>query len=181
MTHYFAAIPVPFERVAEQLDKTDKRYHLSANYKVIPHPADLHVTLLFFGALTSCELRGVKQTMSDLASGTQKFQLSINGISFFGNPSGPRVVYLSVDVQSDLNYLNRQLSNRLEPSLHRSFPKTFTPHVTLAKKRKDTPSIVIEKETFKPIVLEISKIVLYSIDPTTSPKYSPETTFPFIE
>lgn len=179
MTHYFAAIHVPFELVNEKLTATSVHYDLPSHYKVIPHPEDLHVTLLFFGGLSHFQLALVKQEMQILAASTDIFTISLNGVSFFGNPAGPRVVYLSVQQSFQLNGLYQQLSERLESVLQKPATSDYTPHITIAKKKKDKFSIPIEQEQFEPLALDVSGMILYSIDPTKSPKYSPEYTFSF--
>ncbi|WP_025786261.1 RNA 2',3'-cyclic phosphodiesterase [Sporosarcina sp. D27] len=179
MTHYFAAIPIPFELVNEKLTATSLHYDLPSHYKVIPHPDDLHVTLLFFGGLNSSQLALVKQEMQLVATSTDTFSIALNGISFFGNPAGPRVVYLSVQQNCQLNGLYQHLSDRLESILQKPATLGYTPHVTIAKKKKDDRSVPIEQEQFEPLALDVSEVILYSIAPTKSPKYSPEYTFSF--
>ncbi|MCM3757601.1 RNA 2',3'-cyclic phosphodiesterase [Sporosarcina aquimarina] len=179
MTHYFAAIYVPFELVKEKLTASSLQYDLPTHYKVIPHPDDLHITLLFFGGLNRSQLALVKQEMQLVATSTETFSIALNGISFFGNPAGPRVVYFSVQQSCQLNKLYQQLSERLESILQKPATLGYTPHVTIAKKKKDDRSLPIEQELFEPLALDVSEIILYSIDPTKSPKYSPEYTFSF--
>lgn len=177
MTHYFAAIPVPYNLVDEKLTAFSLHYDLPAHYKVIPHPNDLHVTLLFFGGLNRCQFELVKKEMADVASETDAFKAAIDGISFFGNPSGPRVVYLAVSNPPQLAGLYRELSKRLETVLQKPAAEDYTPHITIAKKKKDNVSVSITQERIEPLTFDISQIVLYSIDPSSSPKYSPECIF----
>lgn len=180
MTHYFAAIPVPFKLVQEKLTSCSLHYDLPTHYKVIPHQDDLHVTVLFFGGLNRSQLELVKQEMQKLAERTHAFTIAINGISFFGNPIGPRVVYLAVSNPPSLTGVYRELSKRLEKVLQKPASLDYTPHITIAKKKKDTNAVPIIQEQFEPLSLDVSGIILYSIDPAASPKYSPEFIFPFI-
>lgn len=179
MTHYFAAIPVPSELVAERIRNVSQQYGLSSHYKVIPHPEDLHITLLFFGALTPAQLALVKQEMQSVADQTDPFHIAIDGVSFFGNPSGPRVVYLSVQQIPQLTKLYRNLGERLQSVLQKPAPRDYTPHITIAKKKKDQSSVPIEQESFTPLSWAVPGMILYSIDPSASPKYSPECVFSF--
>lgn len=180
MTHYFAALPVPFELVKETIEESSRRLELSTHYKNIPHPDDLHITLLFFGALNRSQLELVKQEMKEVATNTPEFTVTINGLSYFGNPSGPRVVYLSVGDNLKLTALYRLLGERLKTILQKPISVDYTPHITIAKKRKETVPVTIEKERFDPLSLNTSEMVLYSIDPASSPKYSAVCTFPFV-
>lgn len=179
MTHYFAAISIPFELVKEKFTESSHQYELAFHYKVIPHPDDLHITLLFFGALTPSQLELVKQEMGDAATQTAEFALSINGISFFGNPSGPRVVYMSVQENPQLTGLYHILGERLKSILQKPAPVAYTPHITIAKKRKDAVPVSIHQQHFEPLTMKVSEMVLYSINPSSSPKYSPVSSFSF--
>lgn len=181
MTHYFAAIPIPFELVKEKITDSSHRFELTAHYKIIPHPDDLHITLLFFGALTPSQLELVQQEMGEAATKTYEFPLSINGVSFFGNPSGPRVVYLSVQENPQLTELYHLLGDRLESILQKPAPAAYTPHITIAKKRKDAVPVPIQQKHFEPLTMKVSEMVLYSIDPSSSPKYSPVNSFSFVD
>ncbi|REB06440.1 RNA 2',3'-cyclic phosphodiesterase [Sporosarcina sp. BI001-red] len=180
MTHYFAAISVPFDLVKEKITASSLHYELSTHYKVIPHPDDLHITLLFFGALNHTQLEFVKQEMHAIATNTDAFTIALNGVSSFGNPAGPRVVYLSAQPTLLLTELYQQLSKRLKSVLQKPASTAYTPHVTIAKKKKDNCSVPIEQEHFEPLTLDVSAMILYSITPTESPKYSPESTFSFV-
>ncbi|MGG0644862.1 RNA 2',3'-cyclic phosphodiesterase [Sporosarcina gallistercoris] len=179
MNHYFAAIPIPYELVKEKITESSHQYELAFHYKVIPHPDDLHITLLFFGALTPSQLELVQREMGEAATKTDEFTLSINGVSFFGNPSGPRVVYMSVQENPQLTELYHLLGERLESILQKPATIAYTPHITLAKKRKDTVPVPIQQEHFEPLAMNVSEMVLYSIDPSSSPKYSPVSSFSF--
>ncbi|MDW0110250.1 RNA 2',3'-cyclic phosphodiesterase [Sporosarcina aquimarina] len=179
MTHYFVAIPIPFGIVAEPLKKASAYYELSSHYKVIPHPDDLHITLLFFGALTPLQLDFVKQELEVIAKNTESFTVTIDGISFFGNPTGPRVVYLSVQPELQLAELYHALGKRLEFVLQKPASLEYTPHITIAKKKKDNNPHPIETEHFPPLLHSVKGITLFSIDPASSPKYRPAETFSF--
>lgn len=179
MTHYFVAIPIPYDTVREPLKKASAYYDLSSHYKVIPHPDDLHITLLFFGALTPLQLEFVKQELEGIAKNRASFTVTIDGLSYFGNPTGPRVVYLSVQPGLQLTELYQELGKRLEPILQKPASSEYIPHITIAKKKKENNTHPIKTGHFSPLLHSVKGITLFSIDSACSPKYQPVQTFSF--
>ena len=53
----------------------------------------------------------------------------------------------------------------------------FTPHVTIAKKRKTSDKVIIQKENFEPIEIPVQSFSLFSVHPEKSPKYESIETF----
>ena len=45
-----------------------QKYELDAAYKVIPHVEDLHITLLYLGALEEQHLPTIKKNLSEIAA-----------------------------------------------------------------------------------------------------------------
>ena len=89
--HYFIRIksPTTLEHV---LDSYKAKYQLTLEaYEVIPHPDDLHMTLLFIGAMTEKSLPSLVESLQMIADKTPAFTMQIDGLSYFGSPSGPRV------------------------------------------------------------------------------------------
>ena len=179
MTHYFVAIPIPYPLIEQRLAILHEQFALSTSYKVIPHPADYHITLLFFGPLTSPQLDFVKKELHHVAGQTNTFDLTLDGISFFGNPEGPRVVYLSVEPHLSLTQLVQQLGKRLESVLQKPMTSMYTPHVTIAKKKKEGVSIPVRSTSFPKMTHNVFGMTLFSIEPTQAPKYVSKCTFPF--
>ncbi|WP_251638316.1 RNA 2',3'-cyclic phosphodiesterase [Sporosarcina sp. NCCP-2716] len=179
MTHYFAAIPVPFQVVRSQLEDLFARYDFQGHYKAIPHHDDLHITLHFFGALTAEELKAVKQALRETAAGFAPMTLGIGGLSYFGNPAGPRVVYLSVDENRSLSELYTKSGEALADVLKKPLRQPYVPHVTIAKKTIDGRPLKIAKEQFPALHVSAGSVTLFRIEPSSSPKYIPEDVFPF--
>ncbi|MDS9471379.1 RNA 2',3'-cyclic phosphodiesterase [Sporosarcina pasteurii] len=174
--HYFIGIPIPTQ-VAKIAEEFQKEYSLHKTYKVLTHEEDLHVTLLYLGAVEEQQLPAVKNQLAEIAKKTASLSLSINGLSYFGAKNGPRVVYLAVSDNHSLTKLQREI-NATIPSLL-GMPKTdrFVPHVTIAKKRKTQESQIIEKQPFNPIDISVPSFSLFTIHPEKSPKYEAIATF----
>ena len=146
MHHYFIGIKAP-DSIEGLVLQYREKYRLSTAYKVIPHMEDLHITLLFIGALPEHQLPSLQETLAALADKHDEFHLAVDGLSFFGSPKGPRVVYLSVKPSNELNALQREVAAIGAEQLGIEPDNRFTPHITIAKKRKINGEFPIQKET----------------------------------
>ena len=106
--HYFIGIKIP-STLEDHVEGFKNKYQLQTAYKVIPHIEDLHVTLLYIGPLSEQHLPSLTDRLSDIAAGHTLFSLHINGLSYFGPSSGPRVVYLAVSESVELSPLQREI------------------------------------------------------------------------
>ncbi|WP_041075890.1 RNA 2',3'-cyclic phosphodiesterase [Bacillus sp. OxB-1] len=171
LQHYFIGIKTPASIVG-QVEKYLAKYQLPSQYKVIPHPEDLHITLLFLGDVDSQRLPAIRQQLSDIANNSSAFQLTVDGLSFFGSPKGPRVVYLSVSHPPELDALQQSVNTKITALLGKPLDNRFTPHITIAKKRKEgQPPLSLAKESFDPIPFLVTEFTLFTIHPQNSPKY----------
>ncbi|QUW21457.1 RNA 2',3'-cyclic phosphodiesterase [Sporosarcina sp. Marseille-Q4063] len=168
--HYFIGIksPTTLEHI---MDSYKAKYQLTEVYKVIPHPEDLHVTLLFIGAMSEQSLPSLIESLRMIADKTPVFNMQIDGLSFFGSPSGPRVVYLSIEENKALSALQKEIDETIAAQFNRPVSDRFTPHITIAKKRKTTKKLFIQKEKWEPIEVPVSSFALFTIHPHKSPKY----------
>lgn len=174
--HYFIGIKAPAS--SEGLVKQYKeKYGLSKAYKVIPHLDDLHITLLFIGALSEQKVAPLRETLSTLAENHSNFLLTVDGLSFFGSPRGPRVVYLSVQQSTELDALQNSVASIGAEQLGIEPDNRFTPHITIAKKRKINGDFPIQKETCTPLPFHVDGFSLFRIHPSTTPKYEAVQTF----
>src|SRR4051812_47679100 len=152
--HYFIGIKAPTS-IEEPVKQYTAKYSLSHAYKVIPHLVDLHITLLFIGALSEQKVAPLQETLSGLAAQHNDFLLQVDGLSFFGSPKGPRVVYLSVQQSNELNEVQRAVAVVGTEQLDIEADNRFTPHITIAKKRKNNGEFPIQKETCTPISFQV--------------------------
>ena len=168
--HYFIGIKIP-STLDNHVDGFKDKYELQTAYKVIPHVEDLHVTLLYIGAQSEQHLPLLTNKLSEIAASHTPFPMHINGLSYFGPFSGPRVVYLSVSESVELSTLQREIEITVAKQLDLSISDRFTPHVTIAKKRKSKDKLTIQKEVFAPIEVPVLSFSLFTIHPEKSPKY----------
>ena len=143
--HYFIGIKIP-SAFEDRIEDFKKKYELDTAYKVIPHIDDLHVTLLYLGAVEEQQLPIIKNGLSEIAVNHSSFSIHIDGLSYFGPSSGPRVVYLSVRESKELSPLQREIEITVAKQLDMPISDRFTPHVTIAKKRKTQDPVTIQKK-----------------------------------
>lgn len=169
-SHYFIGIKTPNSN-EDTVRFFREKYNLSTAYKAIPHMDDLHITLLFIGALPEGEIADLVQGLTTVASQQTAFNLSVSGLSYFGSPKGPRVVYLSVEPSTELDKLQQSIALIGRSDLGIESDKHFTPHITIAKKRKLTSDFAIPKESYAPIEFTVNGFSLFRIHPSETPKY----------
>ncbi|MCM3743765.1 RNA 2',3'-cyclic phosphodiesterase [Sporosarcina luteola] len=176
--HYFIGIKAPAS-IEETVKLYRDKYGLSNTYKVIPHLEDLHITLLFIGALPEEKVVPLKESLAALADNHSNFPLTVDGLSFFGSPKGPRVVYMSVQQSKALDALQQDVASIGAGQLGIELDNRFTPHITIAKKRKLHEESAIKKETCVPLPFHVNGFSLFRIHPSRTPKYEAVQTFPF--
>lgn len=168
--HYFIGINIP-PTFKDPIEMFKRKYQLETAYKVLPHAEDLHVTLLYLGAVSDELLPSLKADLSEIATRHSTFPMHVDGLSYFGASTGPRVVYLSVEESVALSTLQREIEHNFAQQLKRPISERFIPHVTIAKKRKTADDLVIQKEKFQPIEVPVQSFELFAVHPVSSPKY----------
>ncbi|MEK5037667.1 RNA 2',3'-cyclic phosphodiesterase [Sporosarcina sp. FSL K6-3457] len=174
--HYFIGINIP-STFKDPIEMFKQKYQLETTYKIIPHLEDLHVTLLYLGAVPSELLPLLKTELLKIAARHSTFSMHADGLSYFGSSAGPRVVYLSIGESKALSSLQREIEHTIAKQLDRPISERFIPHVTIAKKRKTTDELAIQKEKIPPIEVSVESFSLFAVHPDQSPKYEAIETF----
>jgi 2'-5' RNA ligase len=111
--------------------QADIRKHLF-NWHFIP-PTNFHVTLHFIGEVSESQIPQIDEAMFKLARRMGPFTLEWCGIGFFGEPDNARVLYVEARPCEALSELAANIAEIIPTSRAR---KEFSPHITLAKARK---------------------------------------------
>lgn len=175
--HYFIGIKAPASLDGPVKMFRDK-YDLSKAYKVIPHLDDLHITLLFIGPLPEDNVAPLQERLAAIAGNHHAFTLTVDGLAFFGSPKGPRVIYMSVQQSIELDALQRDVAEIGTEQLGIELDNRFTPHITIAKKRKIHGEFPIQTEKCTPLPFHVDGFSLFRIHPSRTPKYEAVETFP---
>lgn len=170
MQHYFIGIKLPKD-LAQQLVDLRKGWHLERSHKRLPVAEDLHITLLYLGAVESDLL---KQLLSQLDSLSQKFlpiDITLNGVSIFGNPLTPRVVYTAIEEQLSLQLLQKAVLEKCLELFLQVDKKPFVPHITLAKKWSGQHELFLKEMDIEKQSFSITAFSVYAINPRETPSY----------
>ncbi|SDZ29346.1 2'-5' RNA ligase [Evansella caseinilytica] len=167
--HYFIGIPVA-EEVQFYLKEEQRRLSLENYYKKLPYKDDFHITLLFLG---SWEPRGkLWNAIQQRLTAFRPFQLALDQIGCFGNPTAPRVLFAGVKGGDELFDLRRHAA---AAAADLDFPlenRPFRPHITLGKSYRgagELPAIV--GKTLRPLTWETAEARLYRVKQGQRPRY----------
>lgn len=164
--HYFIGIKIPL-KIAEKLDKERYTWKLQSHKRQTP-PEDMHITLLFIGEDVHDEIDQAVKLLSGIKQ--PAFSLTVDGVKTFGNPSTPRIIYASLEHSEELEALQRQVLESLEPLQIQFDPKAFVPHITLASKwaggTPGEPQLSISEMQY-----EVTEFSLFKIAPKGNPRY----------
>lgn len=103
-------------------------------------PANLHLTVHFFGELADDRADAVRRTFRTPASDARPFELALAGSGTFPPASATRVIWLGIrDTRDAMQAMYRDVETRLATiGLQEESTRGFTPHLTIGRVR--TPS-----------------------------------------
>jgi 2'-5' RNA ligase len=101
-------------------------------------PANLHLTLRFLGAAAPAALRALERLLAAAARQTAPFLLDLGGLGAFQSLRRPTVLWLALSGDlAALAALQARTERAAEAAGFAPEPRPFTPHLTLARARKD--------------------------------------------
>ena len=102
-------------------------------------PENWHITLKFLGDTSKEKAEEVKKDIAQIASSNKDFPVILNNIGAFPHLNHPKVLYAGVNQGSDeLAQLQERLENKLYKRGYSREDRSYTPHLTLARSRKNT-------------------------------------------
>ncbi|WP_101844784.1 RNA 2',3'-cyclic phosphodiesterase [Halobacillus sp. Marseille-P3879] len=175
--HYFIGIPVT-EKVKKMCMEMQRELADRMDYKVWTHPDDLHITLKFLGGCSPDQVRKWQEELSGLSL-PERFSLDIGPANGFGDRKHPRVFFVDTEAHSSLIHLKETIDRTGEKLGFPREKRSYSPHVTLAKKWKEGQSPLGEGETIflNHLDMEVEQFYLYKIHPGENPKYEKTTEF----
>lgn len=99
----------------------------------LTQPADLHLTLVFLGATPVEEMPRLTELMDGVARFHDPFTFTVAGVSVFGPPGRPRVIWGAIKPCPPLIRLQRVLTEGIARLGHPVEARGFVPHLTLAR------------------------------------------------
>ncbi|MEA3329041.1 MAG: RNA 2',3'-cyclic phosphodiesterase [Candidatus Omnitrophota bacterium] len=149
----FIAIEIPRDVKSELSQIIDTLRSSQADVKWVK-PQDVHLTLKFLGNIDQSRLKEIQNILDRVAKTENSFEMSMEDLSAFPNPSFPRVIWTGLK-QGSQNTLD--LAKKIECELAKiGFAKEkrpFHPHLTLGRlrspKNRDKLSVLLSSTTFK--------------------------------
>lgn len=164
--HYFIGIRIP-EPVAVHLVENREKWALRS-HKKYTRQQDMHITLLFIGDDPAGEIEQAAKALEKVH--LAPFELTLEGIKTFGNPSTPRIIYASVTPSDRLNILQEQIREKVMAFNMNPDQKPFVPHVTLAGKWAGGPPLE-QKMELEPVSFMVTEFSVFRIEPRSLKKY----------
>jgi len=101
-------------------------------------PANIHLTLKFFGDITDRQVEAIAAAAATIAATTPVLTLQAQSLGTFPGLRNPRVIWLGLAGQTDLlAILAQQLENAFVPLGFPAEKRPFTPHLTLGRVRSN--------------------------------------------
>ncbi|MET3411353.1 RNA 2',3'-cyclic phosphodiesterase [Methylobacterium sp. 1030] len=146
-------------------------------------PGDFHVTLRFIGDVDATTADDVVEALSEMRI-RPALTVTLDGLGIFGGDR-PRALYASVVPEAELTDLQAEQERLVRRAGVEPERRKFTPHVTLARLRRDaTPEAAAmylsQAPVFAPLTYTAERVTLFSArDSTGGGPYVAEAEFPF--
>lgn len=136
----FVGIQLP-EGIKKRLAQTMEKWQ-DLPVKWIPVD-NLHATLLFLGYVNDEDVVSVCDTIREIAQESQSFDLLFQNIALAPDEQTPRMFWLKGEESEDMKVLVEKLEHALKKTDIEK--KSFRPHVTLGRIRKEKWEVLPEK------------------------------------
>ncbi|UOQ47098.1 RNA 2',3'-cyclic phosphodiesterase [Gracilibacillus caseinilyticus] len=168
--HYFIALELDHS-AKDWLYQIQQRLVPHVSYKQWVHPDDFHITLQFLGSVTEKTLLAIRTQLEKI--NVAPFMIEIGGLATFGKADMPRVLWVGVEKSDSILQLHQHVTTAISPYVKIN-ERTYTPHITLAKKWATATPILNKQVLLEPTgskKVTITKLVIYKINPEKKPKY----------
>ncbi|AIQ45280.1 hypothetical protein R70723_04750 [Paenibacillus sp. FSL R7-0273] len=102
------------------------------------YPDDYHITLQFLGDTPAAKIPELLAALEVISAGQEPFTLRLGEWGTFGAPESPRVLWAGVSGELEqLRNLQRKIVSATSPLGFKEEKRTYSPHLTLARKYRD--------------------------------------------
>jgi len=123
-------------------------------------PENLHFTIKFLGEIKQSDFKNVWHCVELVARKYGPFTMGLSGIGFFPSAEHPKVIWIGADSGEDILLdLYQDMERCLEDIGFDREAKTFSPHFTIGRAKKDRKVSIPEHLTdFEPVTFEVRSI-----------------------
>lgn len=142
----------------------------------------MHLTIKFIGEIQNNKIAQVNEIMTHTLKSQPSFEIGIQNLGTYPHIHNPRVIWLGITQGAPLVTIHNRLDRALEELKIKSDRREYSPHLTLARVRRDTDRNFIKEisDTLSQFKVDslgtitISKITLYKSKLTSEgPEYTP--------
>ncbi|PTN08386.1 RNA 2',3'-cyclic phosphodiesterase [Mangrovibacterium marinum] len=147
-------------------------------------PRNYHLTLHFFGMMAPDDEARLVGLLGDFAATRHALTVELGHLSFFKKAKQPQVLFVDVEQVGELKALVADMQHRLVEAGFIEAPKSFRPHLTIARMKKienmaQLLSAVSEMGDLPRQQLHVDRMVLYeSIQTAQGAEYRAIQSFP---
>jgi len=125
-------------------------------------PENLHLTIKFLGDVTERQADALRGCLNVMAENFSPFDISLSDLGFFPSRIQPKVVWLGADSGiGDLLDLFHEMEDCLEDAGFDGEARTFSPHLTIGRVKRQRNIIVPETvPEFEEVEFRVSRIAL---------------------
>jgi 2'-5' RNA ligase len=166
MIRAFLAIDVPDSYRVGLAAVQDALKKSGADVKWVT-PANIHLTLKFFGEITSAQVEAIAAAAGAIAAATPVLTLQAQSLGTFPGPKNPRVIWVGLAGQTEaLGNLVQELEQAFAALGFPPENRPFTPHLTLGRVRsgrgREALCSLIQSLTLPPFqAFTMTQMVLY--------------------
>lgn len=101
-------------------------------------PGNMHLTLKFLGQIERKHTAGIRDELDSIASQHSAFNVRLSTLGAFPNMQQPRVIWVGLHAPAALAEIASEVEQAAVALGLPAEVKPFTPHLTLARARRDT-------------------------------------------
>jgi 2'-5' RNA ligase len=134
-----------------------------------------HITLKFFGEIEETVAKNIRERLSNIEGAFEPFEVTIKAIDAFPNKRRARVIVVSLEKGVDIaKTIFHDIEVALSPLGFESEKRDFTPHITLGRKKEQSPLLERDIPGLDEMSFIVDRLVLF--ESTLTPQgaiYSP--------
>lgn len=101
---------------------------------------NIHLTLKFLGNVSLANLAFLEQSLAKLAGNFQPCEISVGGIGAFPKPQRPRVIWIGMEVPTELHNLQHSIELETVRLGYGREDRSFSPHLTIGRVLRNATS-----------------------------------------